>query len=162
MEDAQTSADQHQEDAIFGRSAQSGNQARITAKRNPGGIDGSLVMRAADDGARAVRAHEPKRGLDIGDCCAAGCGFDAPRDERLARHGAHGKNIDRSCDRRIAGGYFTNGKALRCLRCIVSDDERIADENRSELAAFERDGGFDGDFRADTVGVADGERDRRR
>ena len=117
-------------------------------------------MRAADDGARVAGAYEAERCLDIGDGGAAGCGFDAPRDKSVARHGVDRENINRSCDRRIAGGDFTNGITVRRLLRVVPDNKRITDENGTDGAAIECYGSFDGDFRADTVGIADGKRDR--
>src|SRR5258706_2269377 len=161
MDNAQAATDQHQEDFVFRYVLQPRQQARITGKRDAGGVDVGFGMRTRNNRAGMSVAHEAHRRGDIVDGGPPARSQWRSRTESLTRQridgqqgymvGPGGRPVERA-----------DGEIFRAELRIEPDDKFVAHQNnRWSTLTDQLRRGLDRDFRPDAIGIANGQCDDR-
>jgi hypothetical protein len=136
MQDAQAAADQHHEHLFFRRPGQARDQPGIARKRNAGGVDRGLVVRAADDRVRRTLTNQRNGRFHIGDGGAPRGSVDLSGSEVRG-----GQRIDRVQEDGVARWRAAFEVPKRSGRgaefAIMPDDIIVSDQDNANVLVAE-------------------------
>ena len=157
MADTKFRRNQQQEHAVFRCAGQLRDQSGIAGEWNAGAVDRCFRVRASNDRIHCALLRQCDGGAHIRNDCRPGFSENFARPECFAGKGRDIHIRQARCIYRRIGIERHQRQLWRVMR-IVPQHERVADQYQLDALAMQLRRRLDGDFRADAVGLADGDR----